>query len=286
MYMRCLENGGWCRLVLEGRKERQNFKIDCREPAPAVTTVTTSACPATRRRKRANRPTNPRRQERERRRRAAWLERRESRQQPGPLTTSTPSEQQPSEQQPLEQPLEQQPSAAAIAATASVRKGARVAAVERRASARALTLARTRGSDDPEGLRSPEEISPLEISWLSGEREEPEDEEKEPEGEEKEPEGEEKEPDGEEKEPEGQEKEPEERVETEEGAEPVFRPPPTPPPWSIHFSSHPRRVLCTFCFAGDRDTFNSKCANCYRVEREKRYIKPIPSSNFKLYSFK
>ncbi len=41
--------------------------------------------------KRANRPLSPRRQERERRRRAAWLERRESRQQPGPLTTSTPA---------------------------------------------------------------------------------------------------------------------------------------------------------------------------------------------------
>jgi hypothetical protein len=106
MYMRCLENGGWCRLVLEGEKERQNFKIECREPAPAVTTATTSACPATRRRKRANRPLNPRRQERERRRRAAWLERQESRQQPGPLTTSTPAtarEQQETSQQPLQQ---------------------------------------------------------------------------------------------------------------------------------------------------------------------------------------
>jgi hypothetical protein len=59
MYMRCMENGGWCRLVLEGKKERQNFKIECREPAPAVTTATTSACPATGRRKRANRPLNP-----------------------------------------------------------------------------------------------------------------------------------------------------------------------------------------------------------------------------------
>ncbi len=75
----------------EGKKERQNFKIECREPAPAVTTATTSACPATRRSKRAIRPLNPRRQERERRRRAAWLERWKSRQQPGPLTTSTPA---------------------------------------------------------------------------------------------------------------------------------------------------------------------------------------------------
>jgi hypothetical protein len=91
MYMRCLENGGWCRLVLEGKKERQNFKIECREPAPAITIATTSACPATRRRKRANRPLTPRRQDREKRRRAAWLERRESRQQPGPLTKSTPA---------------------------------------------------------------------------------------------------------------------------------------------------------------------------------------------------
>ena len=106
-----------------------------------------------------------------------------------------------------------------------------------------------------------------------GQEKEPDGEEKEPEGQEKEPEGEEKEPDGEEKEPEGKEKEPEERVETEEGAEPVFRPPPTPPPWSIHFSSHHKRVLCTFCFAGNRETFNAKCCNCYRVEREKRRIK-------------
>ncbi len=32
--------------------------------------------------------------------------------------------------------------------------------------------------------------------------------------------------------------------EHEEAAEPVYRPPPTPPPWSRHFSSHPARVLC------------------------------------------
>ena len=38
----------------------------------------------------------------------------------------------------------------------------------------------------------------------------------------------------------------------EEGTEPVYRPPPTPPPWSKHFSCHFRRVLCTVCFAGNR----------------------------------
>jgi hypothetical protein len=62
----------------------------------------------------------------------------------------------------------------------------------------------------------------------------------------------------------------EERIETEEGAEPVFRLPPTPPPWSKHFSSHHRRVLCTVCFAGNREIWNAKCSDCYRVDREKR----------------
>jgi len=85
MYLSCLENGGWCRLVLEGRKDRQNFKIDCREPAPASTS---SSIPADRRRRRNHHP-NPRRQERERRRREAWLQRRETRQQQGPLVIST-----------------------------------------------------------------------------------------------------------------------------------------------------------------------------------------------------
>jgi hypothetical protein len=67
----------------------------------------------------------------------------------------------------------------------------------------------------------------------------------------------------------------EERTEEEEakggeGAEPepVFRPPPTPPPWSRHFSSHPMRVLCTFCFAGNRETRNSRCSDCFRAQRE------------------
>jgi hypothetical protein len=30
-------------------------------------------------------------------------------------------------------------------------------------------------------------------------------------------------------------------------------PPPTPPPWSKFFSSHHKRVLCTECFAGNRE---------------------------------
>jgi hypothetical protein len=59
------------------------------------------------------------------------------------------------------------------AATEAVRQKAKVAAVERRASARALTLARSRGSEVAEGLRSPELTMPeLEISWASEEREE------------------------------------------------------------------------------------------------------------------
>jgi hypothetical protein len=62
----------------------------------------------------------------------------------------------------------------------------------------------------------------------------------------------------------------EEEAEGGEGAEPepVYRPPPTPPPWSRHFSSHPMRVLCTFCFAGNRETRNSRCSDCFRAQRE------------------
>ncbi len=67
----------------------------------------------------------------------------------------------------------------------------------------------------------------------------------------------------------------EERMEVEErkeGAEEVlvFRPPPTPPPWSKFFSSHHKRVLllCTECFAGNREIRNAKCSDCYRSERE------------------
>ncbi len=64
----------------------------------------------------------------------------------------------------------------------------------------------------------------------------------------------------------------EERTEVDErtvGAEAVlvFRPPPTPPPWSKFFSSHHKRVLCTECFAGNREICNDKCY-CYRSERE------------------
>jgi hypothetical protein len=65
----------------------------------------------------------------------------------------------------------------------------------------------------------------------------------------------------------------EERMEVEErkeGPEEVlaFRPPPTPPPWSKFFSSHHKRVLCTVCFAGNREIGNAKCSDCYRIERE------------------
>jgi len=59
--------------------------------------------------------------------------------------------------------------------------------VERRASARASTLARSRGPEAAECLRSPEPALPeLEISWASDEREELGDNEKEQEEEPKE----------------------------------------------------------------------------------------------------
>ena len=52
------------------------------------------------------------------------------------------------------------------------------------------------------------------------------------------------------------------------GAQPAFQPPPPPPPWSKYFSCHYRRVLCTFCFAGNREIWNAKCSDCYYQERE------------------
>jgi hypothetical protein len=68
----------------------------------------------------------------------------------------------------------------ATPATAAVRQKAKIAAVERRVSARALALARSRGSEAAECLRSPEPALPeLEISWASEEREELGDDEKE-----------------------------------------------------------------------------------------------------------
>jgi hypothetical protein len=51
--------------------------------------------------------------------------------------------------------------------------------------------------------------------------------------------------------------------------QPAFQPPPPPPPWSKYFSCHYRRVLCTVCFAGNREIWNAKCSDCYRLEREK-----------------
>ena len=54
----------------------------------------------------------------------------------------------------------------------------------------------------------------------------------------------------------------------EKGADRVYRPPPTPPPMSKFFSDHHRRVLCTFCFAGNHENWNAKCADCYGRDRE------------------
>ena len=53
------------------------------------------------------------------------------------------------------------------------------------------------------------------------------------------------------------------------GVQLAFQPPPPPPPWSKYFSCHYRRVLCTVCFAGNREIWNAKCSDCYRLEREK-----------------
>jgi hypothetical protein len=62
---------------------------------------------------------------------------------------------------------------AAVTATAAIREKTKVAVLERRAGARAQTLARRRGSEASDVLRSPEPAMPeLEISWMSEEREE------------------------------------------------------------------------------------------------------------------
>ncbi len=67
---------------------------------------------------------------------------------------------------------------AAATATAAIREKTKVAVLERRAGARAQTLARIRGSEASDVLRSPEPGMPeLEISWISEEREEQEEEE-------------------------------------------------------------------------------------------------------------
>jgi hypothetical protein len=67
---------------------------------------------------------------------------------------------------------------AAAVATAAIREKTKVAVLERRAGARALALARRRGSEVSDGLRSPEPAMPeLEISWVSEAREELEEEE-------------------------------------------------------------------------------------------------------------
>jgi hypothetical protein len=71
-------------------------------------------------------------------------------------------------------------SATAAAATAQICQKAKVNTVERRADARAQKLARSRGTEASDGLRSPEPaISELEISWVSEEREELEEKDKE-----------------------------------------------------------------------------------------------------------
>ncbi len=81
-------------------------------------------------------------------------------------------------------------------ATAALRQKSKVAAGERRSSARELILAMRRDSDR-DGMRSPDPaVSELEISWASAEREEPEWKEKELQEEEEELKCD-KEPDGE-----------------------------------------------------------------------------------------
>jgi len=70
--------------------------------------------------------------------------------------------------------------ATAAAATAVLRQKWKIVAGERRSSARALILARRRDSDGADVLRSPDlAVSELEISWDSGQREEPDWKEKE-----------------------------------------------------------------------------------------------------------
>jgi hypothetical protein len=67
---------------------------------------------------------------------------------------------------------------AAATATTAICEKTKVAVLERRAGARAQTLARRRGSEASDVLRSPEPAMPeLEISWMSEEREEQEEEE-------------------------------------------------------------------------------------------------------------
>ncbi len=112
-------------------------------------------------------------------------------------------------------------------ATAAIRQ--KVAAGERRSSARALILAIRRDSDR-DVLRSPDPaVSELEISWAAAEREEPEWTEKELQEDEEELKS---------------EKEPVGEVEEQEGE-------PTPLPWSClfcHLSNPPLQEICILLY--------------------------------------
>ncbi len=67
---------------------------------------------------------------------------------------------------------------AAATAAAAIREKTEVAVFERRSGTRAQTLARRRGSEASDVLRSPEPAMPeLDISWMSEQREEKEEEE-------------------------------------------------------------------------------------------------------------
>ena len=39
-------------------------------------------------------------------------------------------------------------------------------------------------------------------------------------------------------------------------------------PGPVIFPATKARVLCTYCFAGNRETRNSRCSDCFRAQRE------------------
>jgi hypothetical protein len=73
----------------------------------------------------------------------------------------------------------------------------------------------------------------------------------------------------------------EERIEVEKRtveAEPVLQPLPTTP-WSKHVSSHPRRVLCTLCYSGNRAIW--ECQMLRLLEDGERRIQEAARKKFK-----
>jgi len=272
LYRDCVARGIWAKLIFETRGGEEQYSFFCSPKPGAAAVARRAAAGDSHRQGRKKRPPNQRRRERARRRREAWIERRNQSAQPSNATfagTTAAGTKAAVSADLSAASVATAAVATAAAATTALRERCKMLASERRSSARALVIDQRRNSlvsgtsESPEKTRAEEEMNrSIRIQLEDGEiQREVEEEDTEssthfvfpvpaaatqPEIERT------------------------DEKECEEGAEPepLYRPPPTPPPWSRHFSNHPLRVLCTFCFAGNRETRNSRCSDCFRAERE------------------